>query len=348
MKIEKKVIATLAKCYAIAPLLYGGKEHFLVAAEKQDPCYLFDAEGKKVDKIWDGPGGVMTMVQVPGTDGQYLSTYQFYSPNDSAEAKIVIVTPKAKGDWQVRTLVNLPHVHRFDILQRNGISYLLACTVKSGHRFKEDWSMPGKVYAAILPKDLSGFDEEHQLKLEVIKEGMVKNHGYYRVMEGDIPTAVISSQEGVFRFTPPEKEKGKWTVETLLEEAASDAVLVDLDQDGEKELCTLSPFHGSRVSIYKKTAKRYEKVYDFAGGMEFAHAIYGGLLCNVPTFVVGHRKGNKSLVAIQYNKEKGIYEESVIDEGRGPANVFHYLYQGKDILIAANRETDEIAMYTIT
>ena len=41
MKIEKKIVGQLEKCYAIAPLHYKGKDHILVAAEKQDPCLLF-------------------------------------------------------------------------------------------------------------------------------------------------------------------------------------------------------------------------------------------------------------------------------------------------------------------
>ena len=347
MKIEKKVIANLNKCYAIAPLFYQGKEHFLVAAEKQDPCYLFDLDGNLVDKVWDGPGGVMSMVQVPQTDGQYLSTYKFYSPNDSKEAKIVIITPKAKGDWEVRTLVSLPHVHRFDLLTRDGKTYLIACALKSGHEHKDDWSMPGKVYAAELPADLSGFDEEHQLELTVLKDNMLKNHGYYRVMEGDVPTAVISCNEGIFRFTPPAAGEEQWQIETLLESPASDAVLVDLDGDGEKELCVLAPFHGEQVSVYKKTDGAYAKVYDLPEPAEFTHAIYGGELCGTPAFVVGHRQGKRNLMAIRYDKETASYQVELIDENCGPANVFHYVHEGKDRMVAANREVDEIALYTI-
>ena len=267
MKVSKKVISNLTKCYSIAPLTYQGKRHILVAAEKQDPCYLFDLEGNQEETVWEGPGGVMSMVQVPGSDGVFLATHKFYSPNDSKEAKIIIASPGPDGIWEIRTLVDLPHVHRFDIVTRNGVNYLIACALKSGHEYKDDWSMPGKVYAAVLPDDLSGFDEEHQLSLQVIRENMLKNHGYYKVTEDGVEQCLISCDDGVYRFTPPESEEQDWTVEKLVDEAASDAVLVDLDQDGEKELILISPFHGEHIYFYKKIDGDYKKVPINATGM---------------------------------------------------------------------------------
>ena len=98
MKIEKKVISNLNKCYAMSELTWQGEHRFLVAAEKHDPCYVFAEDGTQLDTVWSEPGGVMTMVPVPGADGQFLATHKFYSPNDSADAKIVIATAKKKGD----------------------------------------------------------------------------------------------------------------------------------------------------------------------------------------------------------------------------------------------------------
>lgn len=347
MKVVKKVIGKLNKCYSIAPLTYEGKEYFLVAAEKQDPCYLFDREGNKVDIVWEGPGGVMSMVQVPESNGQFLATHKFYSPNDSKKAKIVIVTPKAKGEWEVRTLVELPHVHRFDIVKRNGVNYLIACALKSGHEFKEDWSMPGKVYAAVLPEDLSSFNDENQLELTVLKENMLKNHGYYKVVENGVETSIVSADCGVFQFIPPENKDGEWEIKTLITDATSDATLVDFDEDGEKELLTLAPFHGEMIRIYKKVDGEFQQVYQYEKAADFTHAIYGGTLLGKPAAVVGHRKGERNLIAFTYDKEAREYKSEILDYDCGSANVYHYMKDKKDIIIGANREIDEIAMYEI-
>jgi len=345
MKVNKKVISNLTKCYAIAPLTYGGKKHFLVAAEKVDKCLLFDQDGNQEDVVWEEPGGVMTMVQVPGTDGQFLSTHKFYSPNDSKEAKIVIVTPHGKGNWEVRTLVDLPFVHRFDILVRNGVKYLIACALKSDHQYKEDWSSPGKVFAAVLPDDLSGFSEENQLKLTVIKDNMLKNHGYYRIEENGVFGCLISTDNGVFKFMPPEKPGEDWSIEKLIDDAASDAVLVDFDNDGEKELAVIAPFHGDKIKVYKKSNDTFQKIYECEKDLEFLHAIYGGMLCGKPVMVVGHRKGDRDLLVFSYNQDKKTYETKVIDHDCGPANIYHFVKDGKDVIVSTNREIDEVAMY---
>jgi len=348
MKAEKKVIGKLTKCYSIAPLHYQGKDHLLVAAEKQDRCILFDLDGNEEDTLWTEPGGVMTMQQVPGTDGQFLATHKFYSPNDSKEAKIVIVTPKGKGSWERRTLLDLPFVHRFGILKRNGIDYLIACALKSGHEFKDDWSSPGKVFACRMPEDLSVYDEDHQLKMPVIKDNMLKNHGYYKVTENGTDTAVISCENGIFQFIPPEKPDGEWEIKELLNTPASDAVLVDLDGDGEKELAVIAPFHGDNISIYKKKDGKFTKAYEYEKPAEFSHSIFGGTLCGKPAVVIGHRKGERDLLLFTWNEEEKKFQSQIIDHDCGSANVYVYTHNGSDYIISTNREIDEIATYRMS
>ena len=64
MKVSKKVISNLTKCYSIAPLTYQGKRHILVAAEKQDPCYLFDLEGNREVMVffWQRTNSTLRMI----------------------------------------------------------------------------------------------------------------------------------------------------------------------------------------------------------------------------------------------------------------------------------------------
>lgn len=342
--MNKRVLAELEKCYSIAPLYYKGKNHILVAAEKTDRCILFDTDGNEEETVWEGPGGVMTMVQVPGTDGQFLATAEFYSPNDSEKAKIVIAEP-LDGKWNVRTLVEIPFVHRFDILENEGKRYLIVCCLKSGHEYRDDWSSPGKVYGAVLPEDLSSFDQDHQLELTVIKENMLKNHGYYRVEREGKCSSVVCCDSGVFRFWPPEGDKTQWRVETLINAPASDAVLIDLDGDGSDELFVLAPFHGDTISVYREKEGSYELEYVHKEKMEFLHAVWGGEVQGKPVVMVGHRKGNRDL--LKFFWMNGEYRTEIVDHDCGPANVYGFHKNGKDYLVAANREINEIAMYEL-
>lgn len=345
MFFSKKVIGKLEKCYSIAPLTFRGKNCFLVAAEKHSSCFLFDEDGNYLDTVWEGPGGVMTMVQIPGRDGEFLATHRFYSPNDSKEASLVYVRYEEETGWCVRELVKLPFVHRFDILQTEKACYLLACTLKSDHEYKDDWRSPGKVYAGALPEDLTVYGEKNPLPLTVLVEGMLKNHGYTRCMENGGQTGIVSCENGIYQFFPPAKENGEWKIELLLQEAASDALKLDLDGDGKDELFVFSPFHGDTVSIYHEGENGWEKVYEHPEKLEMLHAIDGGMLNGKISIVFGYRKQNRELLCLYYEPETG-YCTKVIDQDCGPANVHIYSSDKGEKILAANREVDEIVLYT--
>ncbi len=345
MKVEKKVWGKLSKCYSMAPLRYKEKDHILVAAEKQDRCILFDLDGNEIDTLWHEPGGVMSMQQVPGSDGVFLATHQFYSQNNSSDAKIMIVRPISEGNWERKVLVELPFVHRFGILQRGGINYLICCTIKSAHAYEDDWSSPGKVLCAILPKDLSEWDEKNSLELEEIKGGLLKNHGFYMEHQNGFDTALVACDNGVYRFVPPENSGGEWEVQEITKVPASDSVMVDIDGDGEEELVVIAPFHGDNISFYKNRGDGFEKMYEYPEKVEFVHSIYGGLLCGKPAVVIGHRKGKRNLLLFTWNEGDKRIECEIIDHDCGSANVFKFDHHDHEFILSTNREIDEIACY---
>ncbi|MEE1109551.1 MAG: hypothetical protein UH229_05685 [Lachnospiraceae bacterium] len=352
MKVTKKVISNLNKCYSIAPITVEGKPCFLVAAEKKDPCYLFSEDGEKLETVWTEPGGVMTMVQVPGVDGQFLATHKFYSPNDSLEAKIVIVTRRGKDDWEVRTLCNAPFVHRFGILKRGGTNYLIVCCLKTGHEYKNDWRFPGACFGAELPKDLSSYNEDNTLPLTLIMEGMLKNHGYSMTKHGGHDAALVGCEEGSFLFDPPAVKGGDWEVTQILDIPTSDSVLCDFDGDGKPELGVISPFHGNSLTIYHLD-EHGNYVPQWKYGVpeketEMLHATWADTILGKPSWIVGWRKGTKNTIIITWDAEAGDYRTEFIDQNTGCANAMHFVNsKGQDVVIGTNREIDEAALYIL-
>ena len=165
LKVTKKVAANIEKCYAVCPTTIQGIQGFLIGTEKAGGCFFFDMDGELQETVFDDPGGVMSLVPLPNGDGAFLSTQEFYSPNDSKNARIVLAVPQEDG-WEVRTLTELPFVHRFDILTTPDQNYLIACTLKSDHHYRDDWEHPGKVYVCSLPEDIT--DPDFSPEFEVL------------------------------------------------------------------------------------------------------------------------------------------------------------------------------------
>lgn len=338
MQVEKKIATHLTKCYSLAQMEYQGQTRYLVASEKQHPCYVLSQEGAVLETVWEGPGGVMTLEPLPGGDGSFLATHRFYSPNDSAEASIILAQPGESG-WTVHQLCSLPFVHRFGILERDGKRYVAAATIKSAHAFKEDWTCPGRVWIGPLPEDLS-----QGLELTPLISGLYHNHGFFKLEENGYTAALIGTDNGIYKIVPPESG-GQWSYMKLLDSPASDIAIADFDRDGIPEMLVLSPFHGDRLTIYKLTDGGCAPVYSFDHPLPFLHAIGVCAFAGRQAAVIGHRKGDRDLLMIYHDGTA--YRCQVIDHDVGPANVLCRPDGDGMWILSANREIDEVAIYRV-
>ena len=79
------------------------------------------------------------------------------------------------------------------------------------------------------------------------------------------------------------------------------------------------------------------------------HATWACELLGKPTWIVGWRKGTKDTIAITWNPESGTYQTEYIDRNTGCANALHFVNkEGRDVIVATNREINEVALYTFT
>ena len=286
----------------------------------------------------------ISMVPIPGKNGGFLAVQSFFPTFQSENTTIIWARPKENGEWEVKTILDLPYVHRFDILTASGVNYFIGATLCTTKQFKDDWSDPGKIYVGILPDDLS-----KPIELEVIKEGLTKNHGYCRATWNGKMTGMVTANEGVFAVTPPQEQGQEWTVEQIMDYPVSDIAVIDIDGDGVDEIVTIEEFHGGDFLIYKKIGDKYEVVYKYPKETDFGHVVWGGKLRGVPTIIGGHRRVDQELFYIQCeSKNPLVFKTTVIEAGIGPSNIAVINEEDRDIIISANRELGEAALYIVT
>jgi hypothetical protein len=344
MKFEKKFLTNLNRCYATSSTIINGERKILLATEGEGACYIYSGEEFKQETVWDGPGGTMSMIPVPGKNGDFLAVQNFFPTFQSEKATIVWAQPQEDGGWNVKTILDLPYVHRFDILTAGGVNYFLGATLCTTKAFKDDWSDPGKIYVGVVPEDLN-----EPIKLEVIKEGLTKNHGYCHGTWDGKTVGFVTCEEGVFVVTPPQNKDEEWKVEQILDRPISDIAIVDIDGDGVDELVTIEPFHGGDFVINKKVANKYEIVYKYPKEMDFGHVVWGGNLRGIPTIIGGYRRVEKELFYIQCESTQPLkFKTGVIEAGVGPSNVAVINEKDRDIIISANRELGQAALYIVT
>jgi len=342
MRFEKIKLDDMERCYAASVIHRQGKPYAVFASESIDgPCYAYTGENfREKEVIWEKAGGTMSIVQIPGRDGEFIAVQRFFPGFQSAAAKLVWGKRNSSG-WDVKDLVNLPYVHRFDLFTVEDEIYLFAAILCGSKKDREDWSDPGRIIVGKLPAAVDG-----GIEFREISGGQTKNHGYCRSRWQGGEAAFWSSDSGLYAAAAPLKKDGEWRITKLIDRPISDVALCDLDGCGDDEIITIEPFHGNQFVVNKKTAKGYEIVWKYPREIDFAHTVVGCGLLGKPAVVGGIRRKNCELFVLLYDKEKGFFTE-LVEEGAGTSNAAVANINGNDMIFAANHTKNEAAVYIV-
>jgi hypothetical protein len=345
MKFIKKHLDNIERCYCIGHVVIDGETYALFASEQiGGACYAYSGSDFSVkETVWENAGGTMSIVEIPGLNGQFLGVQNFFPGFNAGEAKIVWGMRDRKKGWIIRDFLNIPYVHRFDIISSGGVNYFLAATLCGSKREREDWSDPGKIYVGVLPDR-----PDQPMEIVPLIDGLVKNHGYWRGNRDGRPCGYFTCESGVYAVSPPKTPDGSWKTHRILENPVSDVAIYDLNGDGEDEIIAIEPFHGDCVNIYHRLEGEYRAVYTYPGECKFAHALWAGRLKGMPAALLGIRRANAELVLIRYCPQKGTYVEQIIDDGFGPSNVGVVVHMDNEYILCANNSKHEAAAYLVS
>lgn len=342
MKINKTFLAKIPLVYAVSAITLGEKVYFLAASEQEGKgslCLLLDPSTGKTDVLWEQPGGVMSLIPIPGQEGAFLSIEEFYPVFKSEQASIhrtQLSLDGGKVTVSRELLCRLPFTHRITLLEEPDGMYLAAANLCNSKKFVEDWSDPGGVHIG---------PYADPVKLEKIAGGLTKNHGMFtqKTAHGDV--LWIGAQEGVSRYW---REDGCWKQETVLAQETSDVWLSDIDGDGDAEMAVIQGFHGNSA----KLLKRENGVWHTKAELEinFGHVVWAGTVLGDGCLITGSRGGDMALKLHRLlpGGEGYQFVSQTLDEGVGSTQIA--VVDGEDYvwICSANHETGTVDLYTLT
>jgi len=340
VNIKKTVLAQLDKCYATSIMEIGGVLRYLIATEGLGPCLAWSDKDRSVETVWEGPGGTMNIVPLPGVKDEFLATHDFTPTFQAKESKIVHIRYD-KGTWTAKPLITIPYLHRFDVCMVGTKRFLVGATLALFKEAKDDWTKPGAVYIGELPDVLDG-----PFPIKAVISGITKNHGFCRGSWKGRPAYLVSGVEGVFALYLPTTPEGSWESERILDHEVSDIAVCDIDGDGKMELAAIEPFHGSKGVIYKEMNGRLVPILQHE--FDLGHVVWGGTILGKPAFIIGGRKGNRELNLFQWDPTTTSLTRTLIDNSGGPSNIAVHHKADSEVILAANREIGEVALYEIT
>jgi hypothetical protein len=160
---------------------------------------------------------------------------------------------------------------------------------------------------------------------------------------------LVTCEEGAFEVVPPSAPGGEWSVTRFMDWPISDIAAIDIDGDGELEFATIEPFHGSHFRVYKKVDGVFKKIFEHPETTEFYHVVVAATLAGTPVFIGGCRRGKQQLFYVRAGKNNPLeLTAEVIEEGVGPSNVYVLHEDQRDVIVAANREKAEAALYFVS
>lgn len=340
MRFNKIKLDDLERAYSVG-IIHSEDPILLVASEKVDgSCFAYNLSNLNKTTVWENQGGTMSLVEIPNTKS-FLATVGFF-PGFNAKSSKVVKVVLENGKVTMSDVINIPYLHRFDLLFGDDQTpYFIGATLCENKTEREDWSTAGKIYIGQFENDFTTVKN-----LKVVKDGLFRNHGYYRAMYQGVMSSFITSDQGVDIVIPPHDGKD-FEIIHLIDEATSDIALIDIDQDGQDEFITIAPFHSKFVKIFKEIDGELKVIYEYKRETDFVHALAGGQLNGQNAFVVGSRRVDKELFVITYDVNQKQFIETFIEEGVGSSNVLIVNTKDKDYIFSANNGNHEVALYEV-
>lgn len=335
MRIEKQKICDLPMVYVTAELSLGGKRYLAAASEAPgEHAYIIDPETGNYAELWQGETGVMNIIQIPGEERLLVIT-KFYPIFQSKEAAVCLLTPGPEGymaPWHIEEVLKLPFVHRIGIFVSEEGPFLLGCQLCHDKDYQEDWSQPGALWTAPIPK------AGGEWKWSRLFDGLTKNHGLY-IDQGN--KVYICAENGVLQFDMRHYRAGQTMLPKLVSTVPTSDICIARDAEGMLA-GVIEPFHGDTLAVYRLTENDYELQARY--GIAFGHVVWVGTLFGKQAVIAGSRGGeDKQLEIICWQSG----ERLVLDRGVGPTQITVYEDGDTVKVLSANHGSGDVSLYTL-